>query len=428
MAWFSVAEYESPVPSWSIEAWCAIQPTPQESTADDEPTSTRMFFELLNLSRTVHPFCLQFNDTTYPLPDVPPQGPLLQHDHLETVWDVFVTALALTLPPLWAMLELWLRLLAAAIAPLGLTHLLFLKISSSTHNATKSTDAAASETPKIQQGQSYCSRNNVTSIVCHFTVASSVVLLTDTLYVQEFGWRYGAALLAMSSWLSLQISQRLQLRKTYWGVFLLLAWTLRLVYDSGRFQLGAAHEHYTFTEGLYYDDNPYHHNNIVKHWPIRKRTYGDDDATPWMPTGDSRTGLPFLLHKDQVPSPHWHRVWLPVENGEEVVALDIAFPTAGHSTIKPIYLVLHGLNGGSQEEYVKEFAQRRTVEGSTVVVMVARGLMDLPVRGWHVFHGARWQDAHHAAQALRRTVTTSNPNQLVAGVGEFFVCFCVLLP
>ena len=121
----------------------------------------------------------------------------------------------------------------------------------------------------------------------------------------------------------------------------------------------------------------------MSHWPEHQRTYRDGDATPWMPTGDARTGLPFLLHQDQVPAPHWHRVWLPVDQGDEVVALDVAFPATGHSTQHPIYLVLHGLNGGSQEEYVKEFAWRRTEEGSTVVVLVARGLMDLPVR-WFV--------------------------------------------
>ena len=44
-------------------------------------------------------------------------------------------------------------------------------------------------------------------------------------------------------------------------------------------------------------------------------------------------------------------------------------------------MVLHGLNGGSHEEYVRDLAIRRTAEGSTVVVMVARGLMDLPIRG-----------------------------------------------
>ncbi len=78
------------------------------------------------------------------------------------------------------------------------------------------------------------------------------------------------------------------------------------------------------------------------------------------------------------------------------------------------YRILHGLDGGSQEEYVKDFAKLRTAQGSTVCVMVARGLMDLPVRGWDVFHGARWTDAHSAALALRAGLGES---QLLAGVG-----------
>jgi predicted alpha/beta-fold hydrolase len=157
--------------------------------------------------------------------------------------------------------------------------------------------------------------------------------------------------------------------------------------------------------------NPYI-SNIVRHWPEQYRTYSfKGGATPWMPTGDSRTGLPFLLNK--VESPLWTRVWLPVDDGE-MVALDIAFPEKGHDTTKPVYLILHGLNGGSQEEYVQDFTWRRISEGSTVVVMVARGLMDLPVRGFGTFHGARWQDPHAAAQALRKALADG---QVLGGVG-----------
>jgi predicted alpha/beta-fold hydrolase len=145
-----------------------------------------------------------------------------------------------------------------------------------------------------------------------------------------------------------------------------------------------------------------------------------------MPTGDSRTGLPFLLHS--VPSPNWVRLWLPVPDddghGEEVVALDVSFPDGdgGHDDSKPLYLVLHGLSGGSQEEYIKDFALRRNSEGSTVVVMVARGLMDLPVRGWNLFHGARYRDVHAAATALRSalsggTAADGRSRQVLAGVG-----------
>jgi predicted alpha/beta-fold hydrolase len=72
------------------------------------------------------------------------------------------------------------------------------------------------------------------------------------------------------------------------------------------------------------------------------------------------------------------------------------------------------LNGGSQEEYVMEFTHRRNAEGSTVVVMVARGLMDLPLKSWAMFHGARTEDAHAAAMALRNV---TGEQQLLAAVG-----------
>jgi hypothetical protein len=35
----------------------------------------------------------------------------------------------------------------------------------------------------------------------------------------------------------------------------------------------------------------------VSKWPIDKRTYDDGRGTPWMMTGDTRTGLPFMFYK-----------------------------------------------------------------------------------------------------------------------------------
>ena len=159
------------------------------------------------------------------------------------------------------------------------------------------------------------------------------------------------------------------------------------------------------------EDFSRHATQIVDEWPESYRAYAEV-STPWLPTGDGRTGIPFLVNA--VRSPNWIRVWLPLADGE-VVALDIAFPKRGHVTDQPVYLVLHGLNGGSSEEYVKDFALRRTEqEGATVIVMVARGLMDLPIRSMNVFHGARWEDPHQAALAIRKAIS---PGQIFAGVG-----------
>jgi len=95
-----------------------------------------------------------------------------------------------------------------------------------------------------------------------------------------------------------------------------------------------------------------------------------------MVTGDVTTGLPFFLNTVDY-DPNWIRVWLPTTTSvdKEVLALDIAFPSTGHDFEKPVYLVLHGLNGGSAEGYVKDLVMRRNLQGSTVVVMIARGMM-----------------------------------------------------
>jgi predicted alpha/beta-fold hydrolase len=98
---------------------------------------------------------------------------------------------------------------------------------------------------------------------------------------------------------------------------------------------------------------------------------------------DARTGMQYLFGYVAVP-PHFHRVWLPTFD-KEFVALDISFPPkVGHDWQKPLYLVLHGLNGGSKEWYVIDFCHERNKEGSTLVVLIARGLEDTPIQGWAV--------------------------------------------
>lgn len=97
-----------------------------------------------------------------------------------------------------------------------------------------------------------------------------------------------------------------------------------------------------------------------------------------------------------------------------------------HDMTKPVYLILHGLNGGSHEEYVKDFVQRRRSEGSTIVVMIARGMMDTDMVGWNAFHGARTGDVDVTARALRKGLSSlakvvgnddGRRRQVLAGVG-----------
>lgn len=49
--------------------------------------------------------------------------------------------------------------------------------------------------------------------------------------------------------------------------------------------------------------------------------------------------------------------------------------------------------------------------------MVARGLMDLPVRGWNIFHGARTSDVHEASWAIRRAVDEVDSSTTLIGAG-----------
>ena len=52
----------------------------------------------------------------------------------------------------------------------------------------------------------------------------------------------------------------------------------------------------TIQPGLYYSDkNPLVSNAVKMFWHVESHTY-EDMATPWMITGDTRTGLPFLLY------------------------------------------------------------------------------------------------------------------------------------
>ena len=132
--------------------------------------------------------------------------------------------------------------------------------------------------------------------------------------------------------------------------------------------------------GLYYNDHNPIINNIAEKFMQSVPEYSKI-ATRWQLTGDAQTGLPYLMNK--IETPHFHRVWLETIDNE-YLALDIAFPPTGHDETRPMYLIFHGLNGGSNEGYVIDLAQSRIKQGSTVVIMIARGMMDTPIQGWTV--------------------------------------------
>jgi predicted alpha/beta-fold hydrolase len=243
----------------------------------------------------------------------------------------------------------------------------------------------------------------------HFMIASGIILgimlliMTDECYIQEYGrlklWGVSSLVLA----LIVCESPTLQISILLAAPFIILAITMSLccyIYVP------------RFDPGLYYDRDNSVVREIVSHWPEAKRTYR---CTPWLVTGDSRTGIPFFLNF--IPPQRFIRRWVPsqVPGEQEACILDIAFPPTGHEINKPIYLVLHGLNGGSNEEYIKDFVMRSTANhGSTVAILVTRGLMDSPVVGANLPHFARMTDIDAAAKALRKAAM---PNQMVAGVG-----------
>jgi hypothetical protein len=212
-------------------------------------------------------------------------------------------------------------------------------------------------------------------MVFQVTVFLSWLVLTDDQYVLGIGRGPGLGLMAGLALVAASLVRQGRLNHCFRNRVLLL-----LLFSSmvSPWRLLDPDEIPKVPAGLYYNhDNPAI-LSIIKNW--RVPAY-EDIATPWQLTGDARTVFPYLLNQPKPPL--FHRVWLPTDDGE-YLALDIVFPECGHKASNPNYLVLHGLNGGSREGYVMDLAASRARAGSTVVVLVARGLMDTPIQGWTV--------------------------------------------
>lgn len=383
-----------------IPTWCQL---PQSDTEEHLSVSAMNFLSRLNLPE-IHPFCKNMGDG---------EGQLYLSSeddtfHFRPSWEGIVTFFSHITPPLLAMSELWLRLFAGVLAPLVSLYLLYLLLFGIKNS---------------KRSEKY---NSVISLV---GVASSAVLLTDALYVQEYGRELGASLLVLiiGSLCLLESNGDSQGQGkdkiTSIGIAAVMALTfLALLNDA--FQGETSIDIPDIKPGLYFNHQNPSAVNIVDLWiksttadGVNSLNYDDAGSTKWLMTGDTRTGIPFLINADTVPGPRFVRRWVPVEDDteKEAIALDIAFPPGGvYNDDQPLYLVLHGLNGGSGEEYIKEFVNRETMKGSTVCVMIARGLMDTPVIGDNVFHGARIKDVEAAAKALKKVTKRS---QTLAGAG-----------
>ena len=119
----------------------------------------------------------------------------------------------------------------------------------------------------------------------------------------------------------------------------------------------------TIEEGTYHSQNNDYISSIISHWPESSRSYNvQNGATPYLVNGDQRTGIPFIVNK--IEEQEYVRVWTQNQFDGEWLALDVAFPTKPkttnsnnnndeeeeefvyyHDLGKPVYLVLHGLNG-----------------------------------------------------------------------------------
>lgn len=170
----------------------------------------------------------------------------------------------------------------------------------------------------------------------------------------------------------------------------------------------------------------------------RLRRFVKYRPTPYLCSGDLLTLIPFLFFKGSVGGRvNYRRWWVrvpsakapdglngpskkPGADDDEAVALDVSFPPDGHRADRPAFLVLHGLNGGSTEPYILDLVRRANKEGSTVAVMIGRGLSKTPVRGAESFTGARTSDVACAVDALlyglgaeRRSSVPPTKTQLV---------------
>eukprot|EP00123_Amoebidium_parasiticum_P020611 comp5352_c0_seq1/m.1331 comp5352_c0_seq1/g.1331 ORF comp5352_c0_seq1/g.1331 comp5352_c0_seq1/m.1331 type:complete len:489 (-) comp5352_c0_seq1:92-1558(-) len=147
--------------------------------------------------------------------------------------------------------------------------------------------------------------------------------------------------------------------------------------------------------GFYYRQTE-RNKHIILNCEILQEPY---EPTWWLFTGDLLTLYPFAAFNASLPDINYVRRWFETDDGE-YVALDWVFPEGGFNKEKPVLVILHGLNGGSREGYCMDLVERAVQQGYTVVVMIARGLMQTPIRNGKLFHGARISDVKKAVETI----------------------------
>ena len=421
-----------------------------------------------------------------PPPKVGPVPLLELHDN--SIYELLLTLTAMTSSSI-AMMELWLRFVALFICPLCTCYLIHCEVAyfTSSLKATPSRSSATTTTTTTTTRATTKTTSKIALVISILGLSSSIVIFTDSLYVYEYGRRFGLSLFILSSVLAIRCSASASSSSVSTvlhrcTISVLIAVTIVIYLQSdGNTIMSAANMTRTpslllssssssfknplrqishpgidmpiFNDGIYYSKSNILVRSIISHWPTHSRTYtttdgsGDGGATPYLVNGDQRTGIPFIINK--VKNQEYIRVYTQNIYDDEYLALDIAFPYSDknytttattsdnddndnvqlfvHDITKPVYLLLHGLNGGSHEQYVMDMVQRRRDEGSTVIVFIARGMMDTAITKWNTFHGARTGDIDSVARSVRNGLESlaiannsnrpNNERQLLAGVG-----------
>ena len=425
-----------------------------------------------------------------PPPKVGPVPLLELHDN--SIYELLLTLTAMTSSSI-AMMELWLRFVALFICPLCTCYLIHCEVAyfTSSLTATPSRSSATTTTTTTTTTRATTkTTSKIALVISILGLSSSIVIFTDSLYVYEYGRRFGLSLFILSSVLAIRCSASASSSSVSTvlhrcTISVLIAVTIVIYLQSdGNTIMSAANMTRTpslllsssssssssfknplrqishpgidmpiFNDGIYYSKSNILVRSIISHWPTHSRTYtttdgsGDGGATPYLVNGDQRTGIPFIINK--VKNQEYIRVYTQNIYDDEYLALDIAFPYSDknyntatttsdnddndnvqlfvHDITKPVYLLLHGLNGGSHEQYVMDMVQRRRDEGSTVIVFIARGMMDTAITKWNTFHGARTGDIDSVARSVRNGLESlaiannsnrpNNERQLLAGVG-----------
>lgn len=115
-------------------------------------------------------------------------------------------------------------------------------------------------------------------------------------------------------------------------------------------------------------------------------------------SADLTTTFPFLCFNTK--RVEYTRKWVLNPKDRECVAVDLAFPAEGFDSEKPLVVVLHGLNGGSNEGYVTDCASAALGRGWSVAVFIARGLGGTELQSSSGFSGARISDLHQVVHQI----------------------------